>query len=169
MVKSLLGRMERWLAVNRPDYLSQLQPGVRDAQLDKFESRFGIKLPAAFRELYRWRNGQENHCYDSLQLNRMFTPLDEVADIKDMLDGMIGTDFKREGWWRRGWVPFLSNGGGSHLCLDVAAEDGGKVGQLVAFWKADADRPIEYPSVKAWLEELVSSMEDGSLRRVDVY
>jgi hypothetical protein len=30
-------------------------------------------------------------------------------------------------------VPFLSNGGGSYLCLDVAAVDGGQVEQLVAF------------------------------------
>lgn len=163
MVQALLTRMERWLATHRPEYLARLQAGVCDTQLDGFEERFGINLPAAFRELYRWRNGQEGGCYASLQLNRMFTPLDEVAGTKDMLDGMIGIDFQREGWWRRGWVPFLANGGGSHLCLDVAAEDGGKVGQLVAFWKADADRPVEYPSVKAWLGALVSSMEDGSL------
>ena len=163
MVKSLLGRMERWLAAHRPDYFARFQPGVTDAQLAAFEARFSVELPVAFRELYRWRNGQENGCYASLQLNRMFTPLEEVADLEEMFDEMIGHDFQREGWWRRGWVPFLSNGGGSHLCLDTVAEDGGKVGQLVAFWKADADRPIEYPSVEAWLEDLVSSMEDGSL------
>ena len=166
MVKSLLGRMERWLAANRPDYLAGLQPGASEAKLNRFEARFGLKLPTAFRELYRWRNGQVDGCYDSLQMNRMFTPLEDVADVKDMFDGMIGTDFERDGWWRRGWVPFLSDGGGSHLCLDSTAEGGGEVGQLVAFWKADADRPVEYPSVKAWLEELVASMEDGSLEWV---
>ncbi len=80
----------------------RLQRGVSDANLNEFEVRFGLKLPVALRELYRWRNGQEDGCYDSLQLNRMFTPLEDVADFKDMLDGMIGTDFKHEGWWRRG-------------------------------------------------------------------
>jgi hypothetical protein len=25
------------------------------------------------------------------------------------------SDFDRPEWWRRGWVPLLSNGGGSHL------------------------------------------------------
>lgn len=64
---------------------------------------------------------------------------------------------------RRGWVPFLHNGAGSYLCLDLAVEDGGEVGQLIAFWKRDQDRPVEYPSVGAWLAALVASMEDGSL------
>lgn len=163
MVQSLLERMERRLAANRPDYFARLQPGVTDAQLDAFEARYSFKLPPAFRSLYRWRNGQEERCFESLQLNRMFSPLEDVAEIKEMFDGMIGHDFDRPEWWRRGWVPFLSNGGGSHLCVDVAAEDGGQTGQLVAFWKADEDRPVEYPSVEVWLADLVESMESGEL------
>jgi cell wall assembly regulator SMI1 len=163
VVKPLLARLEYWLKTNRPDYLARLQPGVTDAQLDAFEAQFSLQPPTAFRDLYRWRNGQEEGCSASLQMNRMFSPLEAVADTKEMLNGMIGFDFDREDWWRRGWIPFLSNGGGSHLCLDVAAEDGGRVGQLVAFWKADEDRPIEYPSLEAWLEDLVSSMENGEL------
>ena len=165
-MESLLERMERWLATNRPDYLARLQPGVIDAQLDAFEDRFSIKLPSAFRKLYRWRNGQAEGNYKSLQLNRMFSTLESVADTKELMDGMIGSDFDRPEWWRRGWVPFLSNGGGSHLCVDLTAEDGGRPGQLVAFWKADEDRPIEYASVEAWLADLVESMESGELELV---
>ena len=163
MIKPLLDRLERWLAVNRPDYLARLQPGVTDAQLDAFEAEFTLKLPLAFRELYRWRNGQEGGCYESIHYNRMFTPLEESASTKALFDSMIGYDFDREGWWRRGWIPFLSNGGGSHLCVDVTAEDGGSPGQLVAYWKADEDRPVEYPNLETWLERLVSSMEAGTL------
>jgi cell wall assembly regulator SMI1 len=61
-------------------------------------------------------------------------------------------------------VPFLHNGAGSHLCLDLAAEDGGQVGQLVAFWKRDQDRPVEHRSLEAWLAALVASMESGALQ-----
>jgi len=158
--------VERWLIASRPDYFARLQPGVTDAQLDAFEAQFGVALPTAFRQLYRWRNGQEDGCTESLGMNYMFSSLEDVADTKDLLDGMIGTDFDRVGWWQRGWVPFLSNGGGSHLCLDLAAEGGGHTGQLVAFWKADADRPVEFPNLEAWLGDLVASMEDGSLESV---
>ena len=93
----------------------------------------------------------------------MFCSLEEVAETKDMLDGMIGHDFEDPHQWRRSWVPFLHNGGGSYLCLDLAAEDGGQPGQLIGFWKHDADRPIESPSMEAWLSELVALMETGKL------
>jgi hypothetical protein len=47
--------------------------------------------------------------------------------------------------------------------LDLAAEDGGEIGQLIAFWKQDQDRPVEFASMEAWLKALVASMEDGTL------
>jgi cell wall assembly regulator SMI1 len=157
-------RIDHWLAQHRPDYYAQLQPGVDASALDAFESRFSLPLPSAFRELYQWRNGQRLDCSDSLQGNWTFEPLEEVSERKDMLDGMIGYDFDDPKYWRRGWVPFLHNGGGSHLCVDLAAEDGGAPGQLIEFWKADDDRPVAYPSIETWLNGLADSMEQGTLK-----
>ena len=158
----LIARMDRWLASNRPDYYALLQPGATDAELDAFEARLSLKLPVAFRQLYRWRNGQDPGSSNPLQFNRTFSMLEEVASAKEELDSMIGFDFEDPEYWRRGWVPFLHNGAGSYLCLDLAAEDGGQV-ELIAFWKRDQDRPIEHPSVEAWIAALVISMENGSL------
>ncbi|MET3181509.1 UNVERIFIED_ORG: cell wall assembly regulator SMI1 [Variovorax guangxiensis] len=161
--RELIGRMDAWLAVRRPDYHALLQPGVDDGALDAFEAKFSLKLPEAFRALYRWRNGQPNSSFDSLQGNRMFSALEDIADTKEMLDDMIGFDFEDPATWRRGWVPFLSNGGGSHLCVDIDAQGGGQPGQLVGFWTADEDRSVEHASVEAWLAELVASMEAGTV------
>jgi cell wall assembly regulator SMI1 len=158
-----IARIDRWLAAYRPDYYAQLQPGVNDAALDTFESQFSLQLPAAFRELYLWRNGQHGDCSDRLQMNRMFSSLEEITDLKAELDDLIDCDFDDPRYWRRGWVPFLHNGGGSHLCVDIAAEDGGVSGQLIGFWKADKDRPVEYPSVEGWLSGLADLMETGQL------
>lgn len=162
MVQVLIGRMDRRLAANRPKYHTLLQPGVTGSELDAFEAEFSLRLPAAFRQLYHWRNGQDLMSTAVLQMNRSFSSLEEIANTKALLDGMIGHDFNDPRYWRRGWVPFLHNGGGSHLCLDLMAEDGGQPGQLIAFWKHDEDRPVEYPSLQAWLAGLVASMEDGS-------
>jgi cell wall assembly regulator SMI1 len=163
MLEALIERLDRWLATNRPDYYALLQPGATDADLDAVETQFAVKLPAAFRELYRWRDGQDSMSFAPLQMNRSFMRLEDVARDKDMLDGMIGFDFDDPKYWRRGWVPFLHNGGGSYLCLDLVAEDGGHPGQLVGFWKQDEDRPVEFPSVEAWLADLVESAEAGVL------
>lgn len=163
MIEGLIPRLDRWLATHRPDYHAMLQPGVSDADLDAFEAQFSLKLPASFRQLYRWRNGQHPRSFDALQFNRRWMGLEDIAETKDLMDGMIGYDFEDPRYWRRGWVPFLSNGGGSYLCLDLAAEDGGQPGQILAFWKADDDRPVQWKDMPAWLAGLVSSMEDGSI------
>ena len=38
-----------------------------------------MKLPMAFRQLYRWRNGQDPMSSGALQDNRYFCTLEEVA------------------------------------------------------------------------------------------
>jgi cell wall assembly regulator SMI1 len=162
-VLTLIAEVDRWLAVHRPSYYARLRPGVDDAALGAFESRFSLRLPTAFRELYRWRDGQPLDCGESLQGNRMFVPLDDVAETKDLLDGMIGYDFEDPRHWRRAWVPFLHNGGGSYLCVDLRAEDGGTPGQLIGFWKSEKSRPVEYRSVEVWLSALADSMARGTL------
>ena len=99
----------------------------------------------------------------ALQYNCMFSGLEDFSDSKETLDGMIRFDFEDPKWWRRGWVPFLSNGGGDHLCLDLTAEDGGAPGQLLTFYHDWENRAVEYPHLEAWLTELVESMENGTL------
>ena len=55
----LIRRADGWLQRNRPDYYAILRPGVDDAALDAYAARFGLVLPAEFRALYRWRDGQD--------------------------------------------------------------------------------------------------------------
>ena len=159
----LLARLDKWLSANRPDYYGKLLRGVSADDLDAIEKKFQLKLPSDFRELYQWRNGQDPNYSASLQQNWMFSRLEDLADSKETLDGMIGYDFEDPKWWRRAWVPFLSNGGGDHLCVDLAAEDGGAPGQLLIFYHDWEKRAVEYPSFHAWLKGLVESMENGTL------
>src|SRR5262245_2155106 len=100
MVDGVIERIDRWLAAQRPDYYSLLQPGVSDADLDAFDAQFSLTLPPAFRALYRWRNGQDPMSSAPLQGNRSFCTLEEVASTKDMFDGMIGYDFDDPRHWR---------------------------------------------------------------------
>lgn len=163
MIDDLIARVDKWLRDNRADYYSSLLPGTTNEAIAELEERFSLRLPDDFRTLYRWRNGQPAKEFASFQDNRMFASLNDISKTKDMLDGMIGYDFEDPKWWRRSWVPFLANGGGDHLCIDLAAEDGGNPGQLIAFWHDDGDRDIEHPSLVDWLRDLVLSMEGGTL------
>jgi cell wall assembly regulator SMI1 len=162
MSDALIQRLDSWLVSNRTQYHAQLLPGASRARLDEFAKRLGLDLPLEFRDLYMWRNGQAQSCFENFQGNWMFSSLADIDESKEIFDELIGTDFKDPKYWRRTWVPFLSNGGGSHLCIDMLAEDGGNPGQLIEFWKGTADRPVRHPSLSAWLSNLVGSMENGS-------
>lgn len=163
MLDDLLYKIDRWISTNRPHYHELLQSGATSAELDAFENAISLKLPEEFRELYKWHDGQDPMAFESIQGNWSFMSLDEIRVSKQELDGMIGFDFEDPKYWRRGWIPFLHNGGGSYLCVDVEAEDGGHSGQLVEFWKADSDRPIGFASVGKWLDALWLSMKNGTL------
>jgi cell wall assembly regulator SMI1 len=115
MLPALIERVDRWLAAKRPDYYARLRRGATEARLDAFEAHFSLWLPAPSREFHRWRDGQDPESSASLQENRMFSSLGQVADTMEMLDGMIGSDFEDLRWWRRGWLPFLAKGGGGSL------------------------------------------------------
>lgn len=166
-MNDLIQRFEAWLRENRPDYLAHLRPGADDAALDNFESTFSLRLPEDFRAFYRWRDGQSEDCTDSLYDNMMFSPLESVRETKTMLDEMIGTDFDDPTWWRKGWVPFLDNGGGDHVCLDVEAVDFGEPGQIVTFWHDWDRREAEHASFRAFFEDLVTAFEQGLFEEVD--
>jgi len=159
----MLDKLDMVLAEERADYYKLLLPGVSTKELSAFETRFSLLLPVEFRNLYLWSGGQDPMSSLPIQGNRTFMTLKEIESTKLELDSMVGTDFGDEKHWRKSWIPFLHNGGGSYLCLDVAAVDGGVVNQLIGFWKADNDRPIEYSGVVAWLSHLISSMENGFL------
>jgi cell wall assembly regulator SMI1 len=71
-------------------------------------------------------------------------------------------EFEFEYWWRPGWIPFLANGGGDNLCLDLEGSFNGRVGQVLEFWHIDTDRTVLYPSLDNYLETVVSSLESGA-------
>jgi len=161
-VLELITDLDRGLQSRRPEYYRQLQPGVTYEMLDDFERQVSLKLPNSFRTLYQWKNGQHPDCDEPIEDNRVWMPLEDIIATKDMLDGMIGYDFTDPNWWRREWVPFLSNRNGDHLCLDLTTVDGEIPAQVIAFWHDWDDRSTKHPSLKVWLNRLVASMNDES-------
>jgi cell wall assembly regulator SMI1 len=160
----LISRADAWLQKNRLDYYAVLRPGAADAELDAYAARFGLDLPTDFRQLYRWRDGQDPASSKPLLRNHMFMPLAASASSKELLDGMIGSDFEDPNWWRRGWVPFTESYGGDHYCLDLDAAAGAAAGRVIDFWHDEAKRNVKAASLADWLEDLVGTMEAGRLK-----
>ena len=62
-------------------------------------------------------------------------------------------------WWRPAWVPFLENGGGDHLCLDLEGTFTGRPGQLIEHWHDGPERSVLYPDLTSWLAAVVETYE----------
>jgi cell wall assembly regulator SMI1 len=169
MVNKLIERLDQWLQAHRPIYYQELLPGLTDSEYEKFEERLGLRAPAAFRALYQWRNGQSAKCYKGFQDNRQFASAECILGSKQILDEMnegneeggFDSGFAMANWWSPSWIPFLDNGGGDHLCLDLGGAFTGRPGQLITFWHDWENRSIEYPSLELWLEIFVGSLEAG--------
>jgi cell wall assembly regulator SMI1 len=157
----IIDRLDRWLAEHRPEYYACLRPGLTDLQLDTLERLVGYKFPSAFRAFYRWRDGQDPEG-EPFIFNRTFMSFEDVRCTWELMTEMQeGGEWDEPQWWCRGWLPFLENGAGSHLCLDLHGSFTGKKGQIVEFWNRAWDRPVVAESFQSWLEWFVASLEAG--------
>jgi cell wall assembly regulator SMI1 len=117
-------------------------------------------LPSAFHELYQWHDGQSFDCYEAFQDNRVFMALDDARESHEILTELLDAgEFQRANWWSRHWVPFLYNGAGDYVCVDLAGTFTGQVGQIIEFWHDDAGRNVIAPSLEAWLADYAALLE----------
>jgi len=150
---STLDQLDDMLQRARPGFYARLQPGVSDQQLAEFEQELGVTLPEAFKAFYRWRNGQAIDHYESWQNNQTVMGLAEIRAAHRVLNELLDAgEFEGANWWDAGWVPFLSNGAGDHLCLDTTGSFGGQAGQILEFWHDDGNRWVVAPNFESWLE-----------------
>lgn len=155
MGEPLIEELDRHLAASRPGLCATLRPGADDAALDALQALLPTPLPPLFRGLYRWRDGQVEDTRERFWDVWFLLPLEEVRRCKGMLDGMIGHDFDRPDWWCHGWVPFLGNRNGDHVCLDLTGEPEGEPGRLLTFWHDWEDRSLASFDLEWWVQGLI--------------
>lgn len=154
-----LKALDTWLQHQRPDFYAELRPGASEAELGDLEAQLSQTLPEAFKDLLRWRNGQHDKAYASFHDNRMLMSIEDILSTWQMLQELSPEwDAETPNWWRSAWIPFMSNGGGAYLCLDLEGTFTGQPGQLIQFWHDDADRSVEYPDFDTYLAALSGSM-----------
>lgn len=67
----------------------------------------------------------------------------------------------RKDWWNARWIPFTHNGGGDHLCIDLAPDVAGRTGQIITMWHDMGERELKAPSFEAWFEGYVEAVIAG--------
>ncbi|MEM7371792.1 MAG: SMI1/KNR4 family protein [Bacteroidota bacterium] len=159
-MKHFLIRLATWLQDHRREYYDSLHPGLSDADIRSWETKFGFEFPEEFKQLYQWKNGQPDENREYLF---DFFFFDEMAVIHEQWE--MGcedlSEFNVEGSmaWGGSWLRFLSQLDGNGYCLDVHG-DLGNPGQIISF-AHDGDNHVACASLTRMIEMILSLLEQG--------
>ncbi|WP_170914935.1 MULTISPECIES: SMI1/KNR4 family protein [unclassified Mycobacterium] len=144
--------------------LAALAPGASAEQLDELEPVVGQPLTPILRDLLAWHNGTLDGAVNvridgPWSLMSVEEIIGTVEMMRDLLHGEPG--WIEQTWWSEDWVPFLDDGGGDNICVDLTGDGHtlqrnrkpyqGVPGQLIMFDHEAEWRTVEAPSLQTWL------------------
>lgn len=174
----VLARLDAWYAANLPPDKYTFNPPVTDAQLDAFERLIGLKVPRAYRQLYRWHNGENDdrwgHIY-GLPLLPLDLATSQWKTWNRILAEFGGNRYVIPGsGWPEGavdpsyinprWIPLTDDGSGNHIGLDLDPWPGGRIGQVIIFGRDEDVKAVLAESLGTFLEWIAGLLESGNFR-----
>ena len=177
-IGQVLARLDAWYAAHLPRDQYVFNPPATEAALDAFEQLVGLKLPQAYRQLYRWHDGENDdrwgHFYGLPLL-----PLKEAGRQwqawNDVLADFGGNRYEIPGGaWPEGavdpayfnprWVPLTHDGSGNHIGLDFDPWPRGRVGQVILFGRDEDVKVVLADSLGKFLDWIAGLLESGNFR-----
>lgn len=175
-VRPVLARLERWYAAHLPSDRYLLNPPASDDQLDAFERSVGLKMPQAYRQLYRWHDGENDdrwgHFY-GLPLLPLHQAEFQWKAWNGVLAGFRGDRYKVPGGaWPEGavdtayinphWIPLTNDGSGNHIGVDFDPRPRGRVGQVILYGRDQDVKVVLAESLGKFLEWIARLLESGN-------
>lgn len=164
-VEDLLAVHEAFLKAKAPAVLAALQPGLSDAEIDKLEVTYAIKLTSDLRALYRWRNGTPRSVNIQAFPNHEFVPLEVALANRDELRKQIkaGTPEQRKAYTafaghRDAWVGLIVDlAGDGHFYDPTRSESEGSF----FFCFAEDGSYVFYPAFRNYVAAVVEGEKAG--------
>lgn len=151
-----------------PDVDNLLNPGAGEAELNRAESLMDCEFPEEFRKLYLKQNGEGDRVFGVMSGFSWMTLQSVTGNWEalqnsayDMISGK--PDAVKEGGYRKGWIPFAEDGGGSYLVMDLEPGVKGSYGQIITI---DRNSNISYviaESLGHFVEFIESGFRNGDL------
>jgi hypothetical protein len=96
-MEEALGGILAWHNRFNPSFVSGLNPGLSESEIDRIEANFDYRLSDELRLLYRWRNGSNNQ--QQFAWYHRFLPLEEAISLIEDIRGLYE--------WENGWLPIF--------------------------------------------------------------
>ncbi len=181
-VREAWKRVEAWLAREHPSGSQILAPGASVVQVQQLAADFGKVLPEDLQSLFVVHNGNDpsfeldwfvHSCaYDCGGGRFKLLSIDEaIAEWRLRNDSLKISDEENASlagaaagvkpvyWNRTGWLPLALGDDADCFFVDLDPADGGTVGQVFAWYKADGAARVVASSVGAWLSLLADGMD----------
>lgn len=177
-IAPVLARLDAWYAAHLPADAYVFNPPATDAQLEAFERLVGLRMPRAYRQLYRWHDGDarddRGHIYGLPLLPLRHAELEWKA-WKAVLAGFGGNRYEIPGaGWPQGavdpayinprWIPLTHDGSGNHIGLDFDPWPAGRIGQVIVFGRDEDVKAVLAPSLGGFLGWIADLLESGNFR-----
>lgn len=174
--------IEEWLAEQAPVLAASLRAGATEDELDGLALDAGMALPQDFVEAWRRHDGQSRDGGGLVLSEYNLLPIAEIrrqwaqwrllnaegAFVEASAHVQADTGVART-WYHPGWMPFATNAAGDALCIDLAPESGGLVGQIVRLNHDEPTRSRPALSLRELLSDLDALLAEGLLVHSDIY
>jgi cell wall assembly regulator SMI1 len=175
-----LARLDAWYAAHLPPDRYVFNPPATETELDAFERLVGLKLPQAYRQLYRWHDGEEDDRWGHIY-GLPLLPLKEAGSQWRAWNEVLADPvFKgnrygvRGGAWPEGavdpayinprWIPLTHDGSGNHIGMDFDPWPAGRIGQIILYGRDEDVKAVLAPSLGAFLDWIADLLESGNFR-----
>jgi len=177
-IAPLLARLDAWYAAHLPADKYLFNPPATDTAIDAFEQAIGVKVPRAYRQLYRWHDGENDdrwgHFY-GLPLLSLHDAGSQWRAWNEVLADLDGNRYEIPGGaWPQGavdpayinprWIPLTHDGSGNHIGLDLDAWPGGRLGQVILYGRDEDVKAVLAESLGKFLEWIAGLLEGGNFR-----
>ena len=177
-ITPVLARLDAWYAAHLPPDRYAFNPPATDAELDAFERLVGLSMPRAYRQLYRWHDGEDDdrwgHIY-GLPLLPLHQAGQQWKSWADVLADFGGNPYEVSGGaWPEGavdpayinrrWIPLTHDGSGNHIGLDFDPWPRGRIGQVILFGRDEDVKAVLSESLGSFLEWIAGLLESGNFR-----
>ena len=177
-IAPVLARLDAWYAAHLPSDNYVFNPPATDAQLDAFEQLVGLELPRAYRQLYRWHDGENDdrwgHFYGlpllpleqaGSQWKAWSNILAEYGGDRYMVPGAAWPPGAADpAYINPRWIPLTHDGSGNHIGMDLDPWPGGRVGQIILFGRDEDVKVVLAESLGKFLEWIATLLESGNFR-----
>ena len=158
--------------------LDFLAPGASEEEIADFEAFVGRPLPDDFRRSLARHNGTHSLAAPYGPKAEDFDVLLNIESMKNYLGSLRsllnGGDFEGlvpdpEGpvgpvWWSMGWIPFVSESTGNHMCIDLDPPADGTFGQVFDYDHERGPTRVLFPDFGSYLEYWAKGLESGAIR-----